>query len=65
MKELINSYIHTKNCLTKSVLPPFTFFEQRKKKKKQEFYFWLIIVGFIIRFDFFLLPNHYGWCYLP
>ena len=23
MKELINSYIHTKNCLTKSVLPPF------------------------------------------
>ena len=34
MKELINSYIHTKNCLTKSVLPPFTFFEQRKKKKK-------------------------------
>ena len=37
MKELINSYIHTKNCLTKSVLPPNTFFfEQSKKKKKKK-----------------------------
>ena len=39
MKELINSYIHTKNCLTKSVLPPFTFFKKKKKKKNKSFTF--------------------------